>query len=92
MLSDSAIAWASQKQALITDSTTTAELIALSETVKETTWLTRLLYSLSIQYSLPITVYCDNQVAIQLIKNVDYHRRTKHIDVKCFFIRTQKLI
>lgn len=87
ILGDSAIAWASQKQALITDSTTTAELIAISETVKDITWLTRLLDSLSIQSPLAITVYRDNQVANQLIKNVDYHRHTKHIDVKFLFIR-----
>jgi len=29
----------------------------------------------------------DNQSAIKLIKNPEFHSRTKHIDVRCHFIR-----
>lgn len=73
MLDDTAITWASQKQACTSDSMTTAKLIALSDSMKETIRLTRLLHSLSISLSLPIMVYCDNQVVHQLIKNVELH-------------------
>lgn len=34
-----------------------------------------------------ITVYSDNQSALQLVKNHAFHERTKHIDVKLYFIR-----
>ena len=94
MLDDTAITWASQKQACTSDSMTTAKLIALSDSMKETIRLTRLLHSLSISLSLPIMVYCDNQVVHQLIKNVELHWRNKHINVKFLFIReflTKKL-
>jgi hypothetical protein len=32
-------------------------------------------------------VYCDSQSAIHLTKNLMYHERTKHIDVRYHFIR-----
>lgn len=32
-------------------------------------------------------LYIDNQSAIKLIKNPEYHKRTKHIDVRYHFIR-----
>lgn len=34
-----------------------------------------------------ITIFCDNQSAIQLSKNQVYHARTEHIDVRYHFIR-----
>jgi hypothetical protein len=35
----------------------------------------------------PLELQCDNQSAIQLIKNPVFHQRTKHIDVRYHFIR-----
>jgi len=32
------------------------------------------------------TIYCDNQAAIALSKNGQYHGRTKHIDIRFHFI------
>lgn len=34
-----------------------------------------------------VTVFCDNQIAIHLSKHQGYHERTKHIDVKLYFVR-----
>ena len=34
-----------------------------------------------------ITVYCDNQSALHLMKNPMFHERSKHIDIKLHFIR-----
>lgn len=39
-------------------------------------------------YNIKIpTLYIDNQSAIQLIKDLRYHCKTKHIDIKYKFIR-----
>ena len=35
----------------------------------------------------PIPMMCDNQSAIQLIKNPVHHQKTKHIDVRYCFVR-----
>ena len=35
----------------------------------------------------PTTLYCDNQIAIALMNNPTFHQRTKHIDVRLFYIR-----
>ena len=37
----------------------------------------------------PPTLYCDNQGAIKLVHTPEFHRRTKHIDEKYYFIRQQ---
>ena len=34
----------------------------------------------------PITVYCDNQSSIVLVKNPIVHQRSKHVDIKFYFI------
>ena len=35
----------------------------------------------------PTLLFCDNQSAIKLVRNPQFHQRTKHIDVKFHFIR-----
>lgn len=37
--------------------------------------------------SSPIVLYIDNQSSIKLIRNPEFHKRTKHIDIKFHFIR-----
>ena len=37
----------------------------------------------------PTTLYGDNQAAIALANNGNYHARTKHIDIRYHFIRFQ---
>ena len=36
-----------------------------------------------------VPIYCDNTSAINIIKNLTQHSRTKHIDVHNHFIRDQ---
>ena len=35
----------------------------------------------------PTTLHCDNQAAIHLATDDNYHARTKHIDIQFHFIR-----
>ena len=32
-------------------------------------------------------MFCDNQVAISIIKNQVYHDRPKHVEINCHFIK-----
>jgi hypothetical protein len=79
------ISWSSQRQAMVT-STTEAELVAAHEAVKEVIWLTRLFSQITNLKHLPI-LQVDNAAAVKLAQNPEFHRRTKHIAIKYFFIR-----
>ena len=37
--------------------------------------------------SSPTTIYSDSQGSIALVKNPEYHSRTKHIDIRHHFVR-----
>ncbi|MCO5588484.1 hypothetical protein L7F22_042441 [Adiantum nelumboides] len=81
-----AVSWRSRLQTCVTQSTTEVEFIAVSEACKEAIWLGRLVIDLRIKEETPM-LHCDNQSAIQLARNPVYHSKTKHVDVKCHFIR-----
>ena len=38
----------------------------------------------------PISIMCDNKSAIDLIKNSVHHQRSKHIDVRHYFVRERQ--
>ncbi|GKB43220.1 retrotransposon protein, putative, ty1-copia subclass [Tanacetum coccineum] len=67
-------------------STTKAEYMALTEAVKEAIWLRGLLKELGVKLNT-VAVNYDNQDAINLSRNYVFHERTKHINVRYYFIR-----
>lgn len=87
MLGNGIISWCSERQKSVSLSTTESEYIAASNAVKELVWLNLLLSELLVDgLNVPI-FYMDNQSAIRLVKNPEYHKRTKHIEVRYHFIR-----
>jgi len=60
--------------------------MAMTEAMKETICLQRLLDDLGIEHDL-LKINCDSMCAIYLAKNQVYHTRTKHIDVRFHFVR-----
>lgn len=81
------VSWRSQKQSIVAQSSAESEYIALSESVKETLWLHELAKNMKIVTENTFEMRCDNQAAIQIVKNPKFSHRTKHIDVKYHFIR-----
>jgi len=81
------ISWASQRQKLVTLSTTEAEYVAAASAVKEAIWLKRLLNEIECRVEDPTILYVDNLSAIRIIKNPEHHKRTMHIDIRYHFIR-----
>jgi hypothetical protein len=79
------ISWSSQRQRSVALSTTEAELIAASEAAKEVIWLSRLLKEITTVTTS--VLYVDNLSTVKLIKNPVYHKRSKHIEVRHFFVR-----
>jgi len=83
------VSWSSKKQPIITLSSTESEYVALTHSSKDIIWIHKLLteFSSIFPFTLPTTLFCDNQGAIRLSKDSTFHGRTKHIDVHFHFIR-----
>jgi hypothetical protein len=66
---------------------TKSKFVVVNEVVtKEIIWLWCLLSNICISQHNPTMIYNDNQSAIWLMNNPKYHKRTKHIDTKYYFI------
>ncbi|XP_055924729.1 uncharacterized protein LOC129956807 [Argiope bruennichi] len=87
MIGGGAVSWSSKRQPTVATSTTEAEYMALSAAAKEAIWLGKIVTDLGIAHVNGITVYCDNNGAINLSKNNMYHTRSKHIDIQHHFVR-----
>lgn len=80
------ISWKSNLQKVVALSSIEAEYIVATEAIKEALWLKGFAPELKFN-SKDITVHCDNQSALHLMKNPMFHERSKHIDIKLHFIR-----
>ena len=72
---------------MVACSSTEAEYIALASAAREAVWLKQILTDLGKQINQPISIHVDNESAIKLAKNPEFHKRTKHIDVRYHYIR-----
>lgn len=82
------ISWCSRKQPVTALSSTEAEFIAAAESVKEVLYLKYLLESLILENSI-VFLNADNQSAISIVKNAQFNKRSKHIDVRFHFIHVK---
>jgi hypothetical protein len=91
ILNGGPVSWRSQKQKCVALSTAESEYIAASMATKEVVWLRRLLMEIGCQQNNSTPLFCDNQSAIRLVYNPEFHQRTKHIDVKFHHIRDMQI-
>ena len=82
------IFWKSRKQQTVALSTCEAEYISLANAVQEAKFLKQLCNDMNI-VSDDVLINVDNQGAINLAKNPVNHQRSKHIDIKYHFIRSE---
>jgi hypothetical protein len=85
------ISWSSKLQKSTALSSCEAEYMALKEAIKEHIYLINLLKQLNIYNSEKYYLFCDNQPAIDLANNPEYHSKTKHIDIQYHFVREKIL-
>ena len=83
------MSWRSKKQSCVAMSTTEAEYMALSSIAQEAVWLRELNKVLKNPLSGPTLILEDNQSAICMSKNPQFHGRSKHINIKFHFIQEQ---
>ena len=86
-INDNLVSWNTKKQATVALSTAEAELMAAAEVIKEVLWMKYILNELMYEVSLPINIFIDNQSTIKIIQNDVEHDRTKHIDIKYYFMK-----
>jgi hypothetical protein len=86
ILHGGAISWSAKRQEIISLSTTESEYIAATYASKEALWLRSLITQLFDTSLTATTLFSDNQSAIALTKDHQYHARTKHIDIRYHFI------
>ena len=82
-----AVSWKSFKQTVIADSTMEAEYIATSEAMKEAFWYKKFAIEIGVMPSDAIPLYCDNNGAIALAKELRSHQKSKHIERRYHLIR-----
>ena len=81
------ITWGSKKQTSISLSSTESEYVAMADAAQEVTWLQNLLEDLGYRQQGPTKLYGDNNGALAIAKNPQYHKRTKHFDTRNHYIR-----
>jgi transposase InsO family protein len=87
LIDGGAVSWSSKKQEIVSLSTTESEYVAATHGMKEALWLRNLLAEVFEPTSDATTLFSDNQSAIALTRDHQFHARTKHIDVRYHFIR-----
>lgn len=80
------ISWSSRKQSYVALSTCEAEFYAISEAVKETLWLRKLLAEFTGPITSPTKLYNDNMASISMITNGNFMQRTKYVGVRGHYI------
>ena len=86
LINGGAVSWSAKRQEIISLSTTESEYVAATYAAKEALWLRQLISQLFGIKLDATTLFSDNQSAIALTKEHQYHARTKHIDVRFHFI------
>ena len=77
--------WNSTLQSIAALSTIEIEYMAILEAVKEAIWLQGLLEELEVVQK-HVDIYSNSQSTIHLVKDLDYHACTKHIDIRHHFV------
>lgn len=84
---ESILSWKSKKQNTISRSSVEAEYRSITVTVAKLVWLLGLLKEIGIDTTQPTKIYTDSNSTMQIESNPVYHKRTKHIEIDCNFIR-----
>ncbi|XP_052485200.1 secreted RxLR effector protein 161-like [Gossypium raimondii] len=85
MLGTGVISWSSKKQSIYTLSNTKVEFVANTTCACQAIWLKRILEQLQFKPERATTIFYDNNSTIKS-KNLMLHGRSKHIDVKYYFL------
>ena len=89
MMAEGVVSWKSVKKTLITSSTMEAEHVACYEATCHVIWLQNFISTLEVVHSIsrPLKLFCDNFEVVYFSRNTRSTSRSKHVDVKLFFLK-----
>ena len=93
MMVEGVVLWKSVKQTLTASSTMEAEYVACYEATCHAIWLRTSISTLEVVHSIskPLKLFCDNFTVVSFSRNTRSTSRSKHIDVKFFFVKEKGL-
>ncbi|GKC46376.1 putative ribonuclease H-like domain-containing protein [Tanacetum coccineum] len=80
------ISWQCKKQTVVANSTTEAEYVAASSCCGQVLWIQNQLLDYGYNF-MHTKIFIDNNSTICIVKNPDFHSKTKHIEIRHHFIR-----
>lgn len=86
-LGSGVFSWCCKKQEIVAQSTAEAEFVAATAAANQALWLRKVLIDLSLKQEDCTEVFVDNQAAISISNNPVFHGKTKHFNIKLFFLR-----
>jgi hypothetical protein len=93
IMSGAPISWSSKRQATVAQSTMEAEYFAASEAARDAVWTRNFMNDLKLSgISIDaVPLYIDNNCALKLSRNPEFHARAKHIEAKHHYIREKTM-
>ena len=79
--------WVWKKQAIVAQSTAEAEFLVAIAVVNQALWLRKILPDLQVVQIDSNKVFIDNQAAIAISNTSNFHGKTKHFNIKLYFLR-----
>ena len=76
-----------KRQSVVSRSSVKSEYRTMENVTCELVWIRELLTELGFAPKCPMRLYCDNEVAIHIAKNLVFYEHTKHIEVDCHSAR-----
>lgn len=71
-----------RKQPIVALSMAEAEYIATTSCAVQAVWMRRILEVMHDKHNTLRKIFCDNKFAMALSKNLVFHGRSKHIDIR----------
>jgi hypothetical protein len=83
------ISWTSAMQSIVAQSSCEAEFVSACDCSKEVIYLREVLSFLGVPQEAGTPLWVDNQAAIHWSKDPVHHRKSKHVEVRYWYVRDQ---
>ncbi|GKC20295.1 putative ribonuclease H-like domain-containing protein, partial [Tanacetum coccineum] len=80
------ISWQCKKQTIVANSTIEAEYVAATNCCGQVLWIQNQMLDYGFNF-MNTRIYIDNESTICIVKNLVFHSKTKHIEIRHHFIR-----